>query len=418
LIVAIDSLPNGIQQSLSYDAASRLTELHYTKADNGTVEKFSYTYDPAGRRISKTTTQDRSNPETPISATYNSANRMQTLSLHPDTAREARFALAYDLNGNLISKTQTHRATSATPVACQTPPCGFDVQPVAANQAQTAHYTWDSRNRLVHLSQTNPSNPTDTTSNAAAHFSYDAQGRRISRTVNNATTHFVYEGQQSLGELRAATTPGQPDSFEPLLTGLQLDEVIARYTNQGDITYLTDALNTVLSQTNVNQDSVTEYAYSAYGESQLTTGASQGNSSTYTAREDDGTGLMFYRARYFDPVMKRFVSEDPMGFDGGNNFYLYAASAPTLYFDPTGNVPSDPRFGITDPGFWKWWENAKYDWGPFDQTHPGFNRDKPFDLPNNEDAKKMFEEYEKEKCKPKPKRGKPRFGRGGGRGQG
>jgi hypothetical protein len=66
---------------------------------------------------------------------------MQTLTLNPNTAKEASYALAYDLNGNLTSKTQTHKATSATPVACQTPPCGFDVQPVAANQAQTAHYT-------------------------------------------------------------------------------------------------------------------------------------------------------------------------------------------------------------------------------------------------------------------------------------
>jgi RHS repeat-associated protein len=42
----------------------------------------------------------------------------------------------------------------------------------------------------------------------------------------------------------------------------------------------------------------------------------------YTAREDDGTGLYFYRARYYDPVMKRFVQSDPIGLAGGINTYL------------------------------------------------------------------------------------------------
>ena len=58
------------------------------------------------------------------------------------------------------------------------------------------------------------------------------------------------------------------------------------------------------------------YAYSPYGESQ-SLGPDDGNPLQYTGRENDDTGLYYYRARYYDPVLKRFVSEDPIGLMGG-----------------------------------------------------------------------------------------------------
>jgi RHS repeat-associated protein len=57
----------------------------------------------------------------------------------------------------------------------------------------------------------------------------------------------------------------------------------------------------------------------------------------YTARESDTeTGLYYYRARYYDQTVGRFISEDPRGFDGGANFYIYAANSPLKYVDPFG----------------------------------------------------------------------------------
>ncbi len=64
------------------------------------------------------------------------------------------------------------------------------------------------------------------------------------------------------------------------------------------------------------------YAYSPYGETS-TLGPDEGNPIQYTGRENDGTGLYYYRARYYDPVLKRFVSEDPIGMEAGPNFYAY-----------------------------------------------------------------------------------------------
>ena len=65
----------------------------------------------------------------------------------------------------------------------------------------------------------------------------------------------------------------------------------------------------------------------------------------YTAREFDAeTGLYYYRARYYDPQTGRFLSEDPIGFHGGINKYVYALNDPTKYRDPGGLWPWDGYF--------------------------------------------------------------------------
>jgi RHS repeat-associated protein len=67
------------------------------------------------------------------------------------------------------------------------------------------------------------------------------------------------------------------------------------------------------------------------------TGATTTNSFGYTGRELDATGLYFYRARYYNPALQRFISEDPVGFDGsGTNFYGYVGNSPTNANDPLG----------------------------------------------------------------------------------
>ena len=56
----------------------------------------------------------------------------------------------------------------------------------------------------------------------------------------------------------------------------------------------------------------------------------------YTGREfDQETGLNYYRARYYDPSAGRFLSEDPIGFNGGIDFYAYVANNPVIFTDPS-----------------------------------------------------------------------------------
>ncbi len=77
------------------------------------------------------------------------------------------------------------------------------------------------------------------------------------------------------------------------------------------------------------------YAYSPYGTS-TTLGPDDGNPIQFTGRENDQTGLYYYRARYYDSVLKRFVSEDPIGLEAGPNFYAYVRNDPVNLVDPTG----------------------------------------------------------------------------------
>jgi RHS repeat-associated protein len=78
------------------------------------------------------------------------------------------------------------------------------------------------------------------------------------------------------------------------------------------------------------------YGYSPYGQSQTVGPDSANNPNQYTSRENDNTGLYYYRARYYDPVLKMFVSSDPIGLAGGMNTYLYANGSPLMYTDPLG----------------------------------------------------------------------------------
>ncbi len=80
----------------------------------------------------------------------------------------------------------------------------------------------------------------------------------------------------------------------------------------------------------------TQYTYGAFGATSGS-GEASDNVSQFTGRENDGTGLYYYRARYYSPRLQRFVSEDPIGFAAGDtNLYAYVGNAPTLWVDPLG----------------------------------------------------------------------------------
>lgn len=55
-----------------------------------------------------------------------------------------------------------------------------------------------------------------------------------------------------------------------------------------------------------------------------------------TTRELDGTGLYYYRARYYHPTLSRFISEDPIEYAAGANVYAYVGGDPVRRVDPYG----------------------------------------------------------------------------------
>ena len=79
----------------------------------------------------------------------------------------------------------------------------------------------------------------------------------------------------------------------------------------------------------------TSYTHEPFGNTTIS--GSSGNPYQFTGRENDGTALYYYRARYYSPTFQRFISLDPIGFGGGAaNLYSYAAQDPALFVDPLG----------------------------------------------------------------------------------
>jgi RHS repeat-associated protein len=124
-----------------------------------------------------------------------------------------------------------------------------------------------------------------------------------------------------------------------LLTGLRLDEYFARTDSSNNVsTLLADALGSTIGLVGSAQTIATSYNYQSFGTT-TAIGSANGNSYQFTGRENDGTGLYFYRARYYSPAYQRFIAQDPIDFSGGSpNQYGYALNNPVSFRDPSGRI--------------------------------------------------------------------------------
>ncbi|WP_409846793.1 RHS repeat-associated core domain-containing protein [Roseateles asaccharophilus] len=290
------TLPNGITADYGYDAANRLLSIDYKKADGSRIDQLSYSYDARGQRSSKSVAAQHLGVETPMTAEYDAADRMSRITLRPgQPGREERCVLSYDANGNLAEK------------ACD-------------GASGTTRYGWDSLNKLASI--TGPG--------LNAGFAYDALGRRVSRTLNGEVSWYSYDGEQAIAETKSGVTTR-------LLTGLAVDELIATYTQGQQRVMLSDALGSILGETRADGSRATIRTYSPYGETSHS-GEAPSSSTAYTGREQDSGNLYYYRARFYDPQLKRFLSEDPIGLEGGINYFAYVVGDPVFFTDPSGNI--------------------------------------------------------------------------------
>jgi RHS repeat-associated protein len=119
---------------------------------------------------------------------------------------------------------------------------------------------------------------------------------------------------------------------------LNIDEPLARINAIGGAVryYHADALGSIIGLSDETGQEVTQYVYDPFGNVTIS-GEASDNPFQYTGRENDGTGLYYYRARYFSPELQRFISEDPIGFEGGTvNLYEYVQNTPINLTDPLG----------------------------------------------------------------------------------
>jgi RHS repeat-associated protein len=275
------TLPNGVTVESAYDAASQLTGLTY-KLGSNTLGNLTYTYDEAGNRLTTGGSWARTGlPAAVASATYDAANQIATW---------GSTSFTYDNNGNLTN-----------------------------DGSKT--YTWNTRNQL-----------TSSTGPLSGSFAYDGLWRRRAKTIAGTTTQFLYDGLNPVQELNGGGAAAN------LLTGLGIDQFLTRSDADGVRSYLTDILGNTLALADGSGTVQTEYKYEPFGGT-TTTGASTTNALAFTGREVDGmgTGLYYYRGRYYDPQLHRFLSEDPINFEGGDfNLHAYAGNSPTNFVDPRG----------------------------------------------------------------------------------
>ena len=117
---------------------------------------------------------------------------------------------------------------------------------------------------------------------------------------------------------------------------LGIDKPLAMLRGNTMSYYQADGLGSVTSLSDSKGNLVSTYEYDSFGNPLASTG-SISNPFRYTGREFDAeTGLYFYRARYYDPSIGRFISEDPIRFDAGTNFYTYVLNNPVMFIDPLG----------------------------------------------------------------------------------
>lgn len=262
-------------RNFAYDALYQLTG---TTHSSNTLPKEAYSYDQLGNRVTSHLSP---------SYTHNLANRLTA---------DGVFDYTYDADGNVITKKER------------------------ANGLVTS-YTYDSENKLTRINF-----PTG----SSATYKYDALGRRIEKNIAGEVTRYVYDRQDILFEYSGTGTVNAR-----YVHGPGVDEILAM--RRGTVTYLfeNDALTSVVRIT-TGTSVAGVFTYDSYGRVIAQTNSSLSPYAFQGREFDQESGLYYFRERYYDPQTGRFLSQDPLGFAAGANYYAFVSNNPINGWDPFG----------------------------------------------------------------------------------
>jgi RHS repeat-associated protein len=233
----------------------------------------------------------------------------------------------------------------------------------------TNTYAYDFENRLVTVN-----------GGATAKYFYDALGRRILKVAGADSTFYNYSQLRVIEERGASGGPVTAS----YVYGADLDEVLSMQRGGQTYYYHHNALGSVTHVTNTAGAIVEQYEYDAYGQVSFFTGAyapltasAIGNPVLFTGqRYDAESGLYFYKARYYSPVLGRFLQRDPLGFVDGNNLYAYVMNNPAKYIDEFGLCTTPPWSSLDN---FHWYGN----WGGPGWASGGWNSESNVNMPRN-----------------------------------
>ena len=304
------------------DPLNRLTQIRHSNATGGTLSSYTFDYDN-GSRINKIQNVD----STFVSYGYANNDELKTADYSLTT--RTNEAYSYDANGNRTNTgyvTGTNNQLSSDGTYAYTYDDEGNLKTRTGN-GSTRTFTWDYRNRLTSVVEN---------SITLGSYGYDASNQRISKTTGGVTTRYVYDrGNVALEFNGTATTPNVR-----YLYGTQVDQILAQDKGSGNVSWqLTDQLGSVRALVGNDGAVRNQFEYDAFGKmASMMTGATDDSRYRYTGREFDGeTGLYYYRARYYDANVGRFIGQDPTGFGAGDgNLYRYVGNNSVSATDPSG----------------------------------------------------------------------------------
>ncbi len=202
----------------------------------------------------------------------------------------------------------------------------------------TVNLTYDERNMLTGFSAPGVTEA----------YKYDGDGRRITVTSNSNAANYIYDGLNVIAERTSGGSTFASYLRNPSLPG-GIGGIISRQAGTGGTPqyYQYDGLGSVINMTNSQGAVAQTYKYDAFGNVTKQSGAVT-NSRKFLTKETDASGLVYFGARYYDPSIGRFITQDPLGIVDGPNLYAYCRNNPVNWVDPWGLCRSGyERWGDT-----------------------------------------------------------------------
>ena len=338
-------LSNGAKTRYRYDDDDRLTQLTNTSANGAVVEDLNYTRDQVGHitRIANSI----SGRITVYS--YDALYRLQNVDSNINTEDRG---YTYDRVGNRRSRTQNGQTVVYCYHVgdCNIAPKGnrlINIRTGSPTGALYRQFEYDDSGRLL----------TKRDGAGALLYTVTYNGKGRAETINGIgfaydPNDYRIQKQDNLylleGEHLEATYSTAGVLQNKYLRGVVVDEIVNGYTyhssdanDWSNYTFHHDHLNSVTALTGHAGSTEETTSYDAFGGMLDQSFPGTENELLFTGRQwDEDNRLYYYRARYYDPEIGRFISEDPLGFASGDtNFYAYVGNNPVNFNDPTGNVP-------------------------------------------------------------------------------